>query len=105
MASSSSKSTQAGEGPVVKFRADFSPKSTFSHITLQYLDGHRYHVKPNSSMVQSLKDTKAIYVGINPLSLVPVIAKKDPSPTRTRPALKLFSADDSRFVRDLVPTV
>ncbi|KAH6650468.1 hypothetical protein F5144DRAFT_625494 [Chaetomium tenue] len=105
MASSSSQSTQADEDPVAKFGVDFSPKFTFSLLTLQYLGGYRYHVKPDSSIVQDLKDTKAIYVGINRLSLAPVMAKKDPSPTGTRAALKLFSADDSRSVYDPVPTV
>lgn len=93
----------------------FTPTSNLIQISLDYLGGRRYLTKSTSKLLAQIKAGEAIWVGINPLTLAPVLMKKDPSLndgvvdslTITGPnaGVRLFDAYTSKSVGTVNPTI
>ena len=57
----------------------YSSPSNLSMLKLNYWAGHRYRCLQSSAMVHALKAHTAFPLGVNPVTLSPVLLKKDPS--------------------------
>ncbi|KAG7285341.1 hypothetical protein NEMBOFW57_009963 [Staphylotrichum longicolle] len=106
---------QKGSPEGDKNGVEFTPTSNLIQISLDYLGGRRYLTKSTSKLLAQIKAGEAIWVGINPLTLAPVLMKKEPSLndgvvdslTITGPnaGVRLFDAHTSKSVGTVNPTI